>query len=337
MAYENLMMHYACPGNLSDTSTYNIDGACVAQGDIEFGSAVRVVGIVDGMRVVTALSDGETPYGIAFRSQYEHLSGKILDGEVCNVVSQGRVWALTSLSEAPKSFSKLRIGVGGVVTGVDDYVGWTFAGGFVKHEDGHIIEVQVKQNALIVPPPPPPVVLVESATINTDKESPQPNNAPVKCSITVEPGNATDKTGVWSVDAVNIATIDADTGILTPVGSDAFGSVNVNWTANDGSKTKATIVYQFEKAVVSVASATVSLEKNSAIVGEAVQASVVVAPEGATNKSGSWSLSSGDFASVDPGTGLVTTIAAGEVDVIWTAADGSGVKGQQRLTITDPE
>ncbi|WWD11286.1 hypothetical protein CPL00144L_CDS0006 [Escehrichia phage NorthRox] len=337
MAYENLMMHYACPGNLSDTSTYNIDGACVAQGDIEFGSAVRVVGIVDGIRVVTALSDGETPYGIAFRSQYEHLSGKILDGEVCNVVSHGRVWALTSLSEAPKSFSKLRIGVGGVVTGVDDYVGWTFAGGFVKHEDGHIIEVQVKQNALIVPPPPPPVVLVESATINTDKESPQPNNAPVKCSITVEPGNATDKTGVWSVDAVNIATIDADTGILTPVGSDAFGSVNVNWTANDGSKTKATIVYQFEKAVVSVASATVSLEKNSAIVGEAVQASVVVAPEGATNKSGSWSLSSGDFASVDPGTGLVTTIAAGEVDVIWTAADGSGVKGQQRLTITDPE
>ncbi len=42
MAYENLMLRPACPGNLSDTSTYNIDGACVAQGDIEFGAAVQV-------------------------------------------------------------------------------------------------------------------------------------------------------------------------------------------------------------------------------------------------------------------------------------------------------
>lgn len=171
MAYENLFLRPACPGNISDTSTYNIDGACVAQGDIGFGSAVQVVGIVDGVKVVAALPDGGTPYGIAFRSQYEHLSGKILDGEVCNVVSHGRVWTLTSLGEAPSLFSKLQFGSGGVVTGGSGSAGWTFAGGFVKHEDGYIIEVQVKQNAFIAPPPPPPVVLVESATIATDKEA----------------------------------------------------------------------------------------------------------------------------------------------------------------------
>ena len=246
MAYENLFLRPACPGNLSDTSTYNIDGACVAQGDIEFGAAVQVVGIVDGVKVVTALSDGGTPYGIAFRSQYEHLSGKILDGEVCNVVSHGRVWALTSIGDAPALFSKLKFGAGGSVTGVDDYVGWTFAGGFVKHEDGHIIEVQVKQNAFIVPPPPPPVVLVESATITTNKESPQPNNVTIQCVANVLPANATDKTGKWSIDTTNIATIDPDSGLVTPVGGETVGDFNITWTANDASKTKATIAYRVE-------------------------------------------------------------------------------------------
>lgn len=246
MAYENLMLRPACPGNLSDTSTYNIDGACVAQGEIEFGAAVQVVGIVDGVKVVKALDEGGTPYGIAFRSQYEHLSGKILDGEVCNVVSHGRVWALTSIGDAPVLFSKLKFGAGGSVTGVDDYVGWTFAGGFVKHEDGYIIEVQVKQNAFIVPPPPPPVVLVESATITTNKESPQPNNVTIQCVANVLPANATDKTGKWSIDATNIATIDPDSGLVTPVGGETVGDFNITWTANDASKTTATIAYRVE-------------------------------------------------------------------------------------------
>ncbi|UYE91863.1 hypothetical protein [Escherichia phage LHE71] len=246
MAYENLMLRPACPGSISDTSTYNIDGSCVAQGDIEFGAAVKVVGIVDGVKVVSTLTDGATPYGIAFRSQYEHLSGKILDGEVCNVVSHGRVWALTSIGDAPELFSKLKFGAGGSVTGVDDYVGWTFAGGFVKHEDGNFIEVQVKQNAFIVPPPPPPVVLVESATITTDKKSPQPNNVTIQCVANVLPANATDKTGKWSIDATNIATVDPDSGLVTPVGEEAVGDFNITWTANDASKTTATIAYRVE-------------------------------------------------------------------------------------------
>lgn len=246
MAYENLMLRPACPGNLSDTSTYNIDGSCVAQGDIEFGAAVQVAGIVDGVKVVKALADGGTPYGIAFRSQYEHLSGKILDGEVCNVVSHGLIWTLTSLDESPALFSKLQFGSGGVVTGSSGSVGWKFAGGFVKHDDGYIIEVQVKQNAFITPPPPPPVVLVESATITTNKESPQPNNAPVQFNVAVKPDNATNKTGVWSVDAENVATIDPKSGVLTPIGGDSAGSVNVNWTANDASKTKESITYVFD-------------------------------------------------------------------------------------------
>lgn len=246
MAYENLMLRPACPGNLSDTSTYNIDGSCVAQGDIEFGAAVQVVGIVDGVKVVKALADGGTPYGIAFRSQYEHLSGKILDGEVCNVVSHGRIWTLTSLDESPALFSKLQFGSGGVVTGSSGSVGWKFAGGFAKHDDGYIIEVQVKQNAFITPPPPPPVVLVESATITTNKESPQPNNAPVQFNVAVKPDNATNKTGVWSVDAEDVATIDPKSGVLTPIGGDAAGSVIVNWTANDASKTKESIAYVFD-------------------------------------------------------------------------------------------
>lgn len=154
--------------------------------------------------------------------------------------------ALTSIGDAPELFSKLKFGAGGSVTGVDDYVGWTFAGGFVKHEDGHIIEVQVKQNAFIVPPPPPPVVLVESATITTDKESPQSNNVTIQCVANALPANATDKTGRWSIDATNIATVDPDSGLVTPVGGEVVGDFNITWTANDASKTTATIAYRVE-------------------------------------------------------------------------------------------
>ena len=58
--------------------------------------------------------------------------------------------------------------------------------------------------------------------------------------------NSDDKTGKGSIDATNIATVDPDSGLVTPVGGEVVGNFNITWTANDASKTKATIAYRVE-------------------------------------------------------------------------------------------
>lgn len=152
--YGNLSLGVSCPGVLSDTSDYNIDGACVARGEIAFGVAVQVVEIVDGVKVVSALSDGK-PYGVSMRSQYEHLSGVIQDGDPVNIISHGRVWARTSLEDSPTFGDKLSFSAGGEVSAAGEE-GWPFAGGFVKFGEGWIIEVQILQNRYFKPAEPEP-------------------------------------------------------------------------------------------------------------------------------------------------------------------------------------
>lgn len=152
--YGNLSLGVSCPGVLSDTSDYNIDGACVARGEIPFGVAVQVVEIVDGVKVVSALSDGK-PYGVSMRSQYEHLSGVIQDGDPVNIISHGRVWARTSLEDSPTFGDKLSFGAGGEVSAAGEE-GWPFAGGFVKFGEGWIVEVQILQNRYFKPAEPEP-------------------------------------------------------------------------------------------------------------------------------------------------------------------------------------
>lgn len=253
--FGNLRLKPACVGMLADTSDYNIDGACVVAPGRKayFGTPVAVIGIVEGVKLVATMQDGEIPYGVAMSTA---LTSRKVDtgaddypyaeeGEPISIVSHGRIWCIADEDYAPAPMEKLKIG-GGSIKSTASYVsGWSFAGGVVKFGTGaNLLEVQVLQNADIVPPPPPPVVLVESATIQSATTSPSVNTDPVNLSVTVLPANADDKTGVWSANAANVATIDPGTGVLTPVGS--VGNVNVTWTANDASGVTATYTHRFE-------------------------------------------------------------------------------------------
>lgn len=160
----------ALAGMVSDTSLYNIDGACVvggnAQARIQAGTAVTVTPdpLIDGHKVVIAGASATLPaYGVVVRSSYETPDGAARGQEAVNVMSHGRIWMRTSLAAKPAFGSEVFVNGSGVAVAgpASDAVfatGWTYAGGFAtayttgslpiteeQSVDGAIVEVQVKQ------------------------------------------------------------------------------------------------------------------------------------------------------------------------------------------------
>lgn len=141
----------ALPGQISDTSLYNVDGACAASGDIVVGRAVRVTSAqpVDGHKVVAAPGADGAVYGVAVISHAYAPEGKYDDGSAINVLTHGRVWVECMDSTAPTTFGAAinfnadgRAQAAGAINS-----GWTFAGGFTKVGGVNIIEVQLTQSA----------------------------------------------------------------------------------------------------------------------------------------------------------------------------------------------
>ncbi len=81
----------------------------------------------------------------------------------------------------------------------------------------------------------------------------------------------------------------------------------------------------FYKAGIAVPVTGVTLNKTTTILAVAATETLTatVAPANATNKSGAWSSSAPTKATVDPVTGVVTGVAAGSVNIIYTTADGA--------------
>lgn len=82
---------------------------------------------------------------------------------------------------------------------------------------------------------------------------------------------------------------------------------------------------------ISVTSTLDTIYVGSTVKGTA-QMSASVSPDNATNKEVEWSSNNESIATVDAN-GLVTAKAAGQVTIIATAKDGSGVKGEKQLTV----
>ena len=158
----------ATAGMVSDTSLYNIDGACVVGGSspIAVGTAVRASEAqpIDGHKVVIASGivayDPEAagitgPLGVVVKSHYETPDGTARAQESVNVMTAGRIWmrAEDGVTAAEATFGRpVFINATGkaAANGAGAFnSGWTYAGGYVQsgaNADGVIlVEVQVKQ------------------------------------------------------------------------------------------------------------------------------------------------------------------------------------------------
>ena len=147
----------ALTGMISDTSLYNIDGACVVGGaaPIPAGTVVKFTTAqpVDGHKIVeaTGLTTGNA-LGVVVRSHYETPDGTARVNEAVNVMTHGRIWVRTDISAATDAVfgAPVKVSATGIVQKEGTVeTGWTFAGGFIsstKPADANgLVEVQVKQ------------------------------------------------------------------------------------------------------------------------------------------------------------------------------------------------
>ena len=150
----------ALAGMISDTSLYNIDGACVVGGAtaIPVGTVVKFTTAqpVDGHKIVEAsgLVTGNA-LGVVVRSHYETPDGTARVNEAVNVMTAGRIWVRSSLTSAPTFGAPVLVSATGLVEDSGAVAtDWTFAGGYIKNTgtdpqdlsvDGALVEVQVKQ------------------------------------------------------------------------------------------------------------------------------------------------------------------------------------------------
>ena len=144
----------ALAGMISDTSLYNVDGACAVGGvaAIPAGTAVLVSTAepVDGHKIVAATGiTANTAYGVVVRSHYETPDGSARPLEAVNVLSAGRIWMRSDLEAAPAFGSAVSVTEAGIASSTGVATGWSYAGGFVAaaaNPDGvALVEVQVKQ------------------------------------------------------------------------------------------------------------------------------------------------------------------------------------------------
>lgn len=161
----------ALAGMVSDTSLYNIDGACVVGGaaPIPVGTFVGVTSAqpVDGHKIVglpVVTGSAVKPYGVVVKSHYETPEGTARVNEAVNVMTHGRIWVRTTLAAAPAFGDKVYVNASGVVAAKAATTTWEtgykFTGGFLsgyvsgsdpikqgESYDGALVEVQLIQSA----------------------------------------------------------------------------------------------------------------------------------------------------------------------------------------------
>ena len=152
--YYTSTMAAALPGQVSDTAKYNIDGACVLDGDVDIlvGVAVAVKSVepLNGHKVIEPMAEDKVPYGVAIRSHFQTTSksGQMVyeAGGGLNVMSAGRVWMITKDAQAQTFGAPVKLDTDGQVKSDGAVVtGWTYAGGFTKFGNLNLAEVQLHQ------------------------------------------------------------------------------------------------------------------------------------------------------------------------------------------------
>lgn len=145
-------MSRALPGQVSDTSAYNIDGACVLDGDVDIMVGVAVQhGGVDSMgnkKVKPMASEGKA-YGVAIRSHFQttSASGRMMyeAGGGINVMTEGRVWMVAKDETAPAYKKAIKLTEDGEVDTVSGEIetDWVATGDFTEFQDLKLVEVKL--------------------------------------------------------------------------------------------------------------------------------------------------------------------------------------------------
>jgi uncharacterized protein YjdB len=167
-----------------------------------------------------------------------------------------------------------------------------------------------------------------STTITTD-------NGTLQLSVNVLPSNATNKTVTWSIsNGTDKASINSS-GLVTAIDN---GTVTARATANDGTGIYGILTITVSNQVITVSSITVTGAGGATTIASdngILQITANVLPANATNKTITWSLTSGtDKASISS-TGLVTALDNGTAVAKASANDGSGVYGILTITISN--
>ena len=142
--------------------------------------------------------------------------------------------------------------------------------------------------------------------------------------VTVKPGNASDKTVTWSSSDTAVATVDGN-GKVTAVKA---GSATI--TAKAGNVTASCSVTVKEKTV-SVTEVSVNKTTLELTVEGTETLTVAVKPENASDKTVTWSSSDTAVATVD-GNGKVTAVKEGTATITATTKDG-GKKAECKVTV----
>ena len=141
----------------------------------------------------------------------------------------------------------------------------------------------------------------------------------------VSPEDATNRDVIWSTNKESVASVD-ENGLVTAAGA---GEATITATAADGSGKKAECKITVVQKVTGI---TLNKDEETLDVGSTLQLTADVSPDSATNKDVTWSTSDKEVADVDEN-GLVTAVGTGEATITATAADGSGVKAECKVSV----
>jgi uncharacterized protein YjdB len=108
-------------------------------------------------------------------------------------------------------------------------------------------------------------------------------------------------------------------------------------TANDGSGVKGELQVTITNQIIPVENITISSPSGTTIYKDngTLQLQTLVLPVDATNKAVTWSVFSVTGVASITSSGLITAAKDGEVRAVATADDGSGITGEQAITISN--
>ena len=177
-----------------------------------------------------------------------------------------------------------------------------------------------------------PLVPVTNITITTEGDFFEIDNETfLQCVSSILPVDASNPAVVWSVISGSGSASVSSSGLLSVLSE---GTVEVVATAEDGSGVSDTIqLTMLSSVLVTDIETSSSGGVTQLLVGEELQMSASVLPEDATNPAVVWSVIDRTGSASVSSAGLVSALGEGIVDLVATAADGSGTSDIFPLTI----